>query len=140
MGEDRVAIVVDSAASLPADIGETQGAPLYVVPMQLTIGDRAYLDGRDMAPSTFYRMQRETRAVSTTSAPPPASFLDAFRSAVQEASSVLCLTVSPNFSSSYDSAETAARQAEEALTHLLAGELHDVEDILGEMLGTGGHS
>jgi hypothetical protein len=31
-------------------------------------------------------------------------------------------------------------QAEEALTHLLAGELHDVEDILGEMLGTGGHS
>ncbi len=115
MGEDRVAIVVDSAASLPADIGQMQGAPLLVVPMQLTIGDETYLDGRDITPNEFYRMQRETKEVPTTSAPSPSGFLDTFRSAAKNAPSILCLTVSPNFSASYDSAKTAAKQAEEEI-------------------------
>ena len=114
MGEnDRVAVVADSAASLPTDMGETHG--LHVVPMQLTIKDRTYLDGRDIQPAAFYGALKKLKKMPTTSAPPPASFLEAFRSAAQESSSIICLTVSPRFSSSYDSARTAAQEAKEAL-------------------------
>ena len=111
--ENRVAIVVDSAASLPA--GAETDPQLYVVPMRVTIEGRTYLDGRDLAPSTFYRMQKGMKGMPTTSAPSPASFLDSFRAAAESASSILCLTVSPRFSSSYDSAGTAVQEAKEAV-------------------------
>jgi DegV family protein with EDD domain len=88
---------------------------LYIVPMQLTIKGRTYLDGRDLSPTEFYRMQKGMKEVPSTSSPSPASFLDAFRAAAEVASSVLCLTVSPRFSSSFDSASNAAHSAQEAL-------------------------
>ena len=109
----RVAVVVDSAASLPAGLGEDQ--QLHVVPMQLTIEGKTYLDGRDLTPTEFYRMQQGMTEAPTTSSPSPTRFLEAFRDAAKEASSVLCLTVSPKFSSAYDSARTAALDAEEIL-------------------------
>ena len=109
----NVAIVVDSAASLPGDASERPA--LHIVPMRLVLEGRTYLDGRDLEPTAFYRMLKGLRELPTTSAPPPASFLDAFRVAAQEASSILCLTASPRFSSSHDSARTAAQEAKDAL-------------------------
>lgn len=106
----RVSIVVDSAASLPAQVGED--GPL-IVPMRLTLNGRTYLDGRDLAPAAFYRMLKEAEKVPTTSSPSPLSFLEAFRTAAQHSSSILCLTVSPRLSSSFDSATTAVQAAKE---------------------------
>ena len=113
--EKKVAIVVDSAASLPANVGENDG--LYVVPMQLTIGGRTYLDGLDLAPFEFYRLLRDRAEAPTTSAPSPAQFLDAFERAAQDHPNIACLTVSRRFSSSFDSASAAAREARAALPH-----------------------
>ena len=110
-----VAIVVDSAASLPQDMGEHPR--LYVVPMQLMMSGRSYEDGRDLTPSDFYRMLEGMNETPSTAAPSPARFLDVFRSAASEASSIVCLTVSPRFSSSYDSAMSAAHEAREVLPH-----------------------
>jgi DegV family protein with EDD domain len=59
-------------------------------------------------------MQKGLDEPPTTSSPSPAAFLDAFRVAAGSASSILCLTVSPRYSSSYDSAATAAAEAREA--------------------------
>ena len=111
----RVAIVVDSAASLPADTAEREG--LFVVPMQLAVGDETYLDGRDLKPTAFYRMLRDMTDLPKTSAPSPASFLETFRSAAKGAAAIFCLTVSSRFSSSHDSARTAVREAEGAVQH-----------------------
>ena len=130
MGEDRVAVVVDSAASLPADAVPGDDTRLYVVPMQLTLEGRTYLDGRDITPGAFYRMLRRVKGPSTTSAPSPESFLDAFRSAARLASSVLCLTVSPNFSSTFSSASTAVQEAKEALPNVEIA-LMDTESAAG---------
>ncbi len=113
--ESRVAVVVDSAASLPADMGPPEKTQLYVVPMQLFIEGKTYRDGRDLKPAEFYRMLQSMAGVPTTSGPSPADFLDAFRAAAQGASSVLCLTVSPRFSSTYYSALAAAQEAKEAI-------------------------
>ena len=109
----RVAIVVDSAASLPADMrGRSQ---LHIVPMRLTFGDRTYLDGLDLSTSDFYQMLRESRDIPSTSAPSPSSFLEAFRQAAKEAEAALCLTVSSRFSACFNSAMTAVEEAHDAL-------------------------
>ena len=103
-----VAIVVDSAASLPAD---TEQYPrLYVVPMLLHFGETTYMDGGHYSPTSFYRTLRGTSEVPTTSAPPPASYLDAFRRASEGARSILCLTVASRFSASFASAGAAANE------------------------------
>lgn len=114
-GNDRVAVVVDSAASLPVDMNTDEAEGLYVVPMLLMIGGKTYLDGRDLPPSAFYRMLKGSNETPTTSAPPPASFLDAFSAAAVRSSSIICLTVSSQFSSSYDSARAAVREAKNAI-------------------------
>jgi len=103
LGTRSVAIVVDSAASLPPD---TTG--LYVVPMRLELGGRTYLDGVDLSPTDFYKMRRRSDRLPTTSAPSPAMFREAFEMAGSEASAVLCLTVAAKFSTSHESANAAA--------------------------------
>ena len=104
-----VAIVVDSAASLPAGSSEYQH--LYVAPMGLALNGKSYLDGVDLAPTEFYRLLRESSTLPTTSAPSPARFLEAFQRASEYADSVLCITVASRFSASRDSATDAAREA-----------------------------
>ena len=97
MGErSPVAIVVDSAASLPEDMPRLP--QMYVAPMRVTLGDRTYTDGRELRPTDFYRILRESSVLPSTSAPSPEGFLEAFRGAAGEARSVLCLTVGSQFS------------------------------------------
>ena len=107
---------MDSAASLPADTGEFPG--LYVAPIGVTVGGKTYLDGRDLAATDFYRLLREARDVPTTSAPSPARFVEAFRSAAEHADGVLCLTVADRFSASLDAARTAVADANASLPSL----------------------
>jgi len=91
---------------------------MIVVPMRLVVAGETFLDGPDLAPTAFYRKLRDTSEAPTTSAPAPGGFLDAFRTAAREASTVLCLTVSPKFSSTYDSAREAVREAKQALPNV----------------------
>ena len=115
-GKPPVSIVVDSAASLPDEIA---GSPqIHVVPMRVTLGGKTYADGRDLSPSDLYRLLRESPELPSTSAPSPASFLEAIRVAAAEAQSVLCLTVGSQFSASFESASVAARNKEEAISGL----------------------
>ena len=110
----HVAIVVDSAASLPEN--PARRPQLYVVPMRVTLDGETYADGHDLSPTEFYRRLRmsPTPPSTSTSSPSPASFFEAIGRAAAEAQSVLCLTVASQFSASFDSASTAAREAEDA--------------------------
>lgn len=110
---DRVAVVVDSAASLPD--WAIDDPLLYVVPMQLVIGGRTYLDGKEMSPTEFYRMQRGLSQAATTAAPTPQSYASAFEAAARGSSSILCLCVARRYSTSHDSALLAVRQAQQSL-------------------------
>ena len=110
-----MAIVVDSAASLPA-ASETPG--LHVVPMGVTIDGKTYLDGRDLEPSAFYAKLRASKELPTTSAPSPARFLEAFEAAREDSGAVFCLTVGSRFSASLDSARSAVEEAKVSLPGL----------------------
>ena len=107
----KVAVVTDSAASLPPD----SPPGLYIVPMQLLVDGEDFEDGIGISATEFYRRLRSRDSVCNTSSPSPSRFLDAFNKASQEASSILCITVSHTFSSTYDSAKTAIRSARTAL-------------------------
>ena len=130
--DSPVSVVVDSAASLSPEMA--QRPRLHVVPMGLSFGETTYLDGRDLSPTDFYRILKESPVLPTTSAPSPASFLDAFRQAADEARSVLCLTVASRFSASYDSAKAAAREAKEMLPDLEVSVLETQSAAGGEGL------
>jgi DegV family protein with EDD domain len=110
---DRVAVVVDSAASLPA--WALDDPLLHVVPMQLVVAGRTYLDGEELSPTEFYRMQRGLSDAPTTAAPSPQSYMAAFEEAGRRSSSILCLCVARRYSAAHDSALLAVRQAQESL-------------------------
>ena len=106
-----VAVVVDSAACVPSAFHEH---PLAVtVPMRLHVGEATYRDGVDISSAEFYRVQQRHAGRTTTSAPTPGDFLDAFKTVSEKASSALCITVSEVFSSTRTSAETARAQLSE---------------------------
>ncbi len=109
----KVAIVTDSASSLPKEIVEQYH--LRIVPTQLIFQGHSYSDGVDLEPSQFYRMLRASNHLPTTSAPSPVSFLEAFEKAGKDADSVLCLTLSSSFSATFNNAQMAVEMAKESL-------------------------
>ena len=126
--EQRVALVVDSAASLPPHHHQLPG--LHVVSMHLHIDGSSYLDGQDLTTGDFYKLLRGANRPPSTASPSPGSFLSAFEAAAAEARSILCLTISSHFSSTYDSAMVAAAQAAER-TPGLRIEVVDTESAAG---------
>ena len=101
----RVAIIVDSAASVPEEFKES---PLtFVAPMRLHVGDKTYRDSVDISPGDFYRRQRGTKDRTSTSAPSPSDFLEAYAAASEVAESALTILVSDAFSAAKRSADTA---------------------------------
>ena len=112
----RVAVVADSSSCLPKSLdGELD---LHIVPHELVIEGRSYRDGVDIDPSQFYSIQSNNHQVCTTSAPTPTAFLEAFKQAGTKAEAILCLTLSSNFSATYESAQAAVRTAQHELPHL----------------------
>ena len=106
----EVAVVVDSSSCLPQNLlDEWQ---ISVVPHELLINEQAFRDGIDIEPGEFYRHLQKNHNNPTTSCPTPASFLEVFRSAGAYASNIVCITVSANFSATYQSACLAAEMAE----------------------------
>jgi DegV family protein with EDD domain len=99
-----VAVVVDSAASLPPTLADEHG--ILVVPMALVVGDEARPD--TSIPMTELLERLESGRVET-SAPAPGAFAAAIEEAHRTAGDVLVLTVSAEMSSSHASAEVAAR-------------------------------
>ena len=77
-----------------------------IVPMLVHVGGDTYRDGVDLSASDFYAMQRRG-ARTRTSAPSPGAFLEAFERAFEIADSILCITVSAEYSASAAAAETA---------------------------------
>ena len=77
-----------------------------IVPMLVHVGGDTYRDGVDLSASDFYAMQRRG-ARTRTSAPSPGAFLEAFERASEIADSILCITVSAEYSASAAAAETA---------------------------------
>ena len=112
MSDRSVVVVTDSAASLPPG-----GGPL-IVPMQLVLDGEELRDGLDLTATEFYRRLPSLNETPTTSGPSPQGFLETFEDAARRFSSILCVTVSPAFSSTFAAARIAIETARETLPGL----------------------
>jgi len=122
-----VGIVTDSASDLPEEIIRAHG--IKVVPLLLVKEGRSLRDGLDIKAEEFHQTLREGGVLPTTSQPPPAAFLEAYRRASEEAEDVVGVFLGSNLSGTFRSAEAAAY-------HFNGGRVHLV-DSFGASLLTG---
>jgi DegV family protein with EDD domain len=101
-----VAVVVDSAANIPADLVDSLG--IEVVPLHLRFGEQSLRDGVDIALEDFYRRLLRDREVAVTSAPSPGDYLQAFERTGQK--EIVSVSVAGNLSSSLQQAALAAQR------------------------------
>jgi DegV family protein with EDD domain len=107
----NVAVVTDSAASLPHGAAERLG--IVTVPLTLVLGGLVYADG-DLDPDEL--MVRSAHDSVSTSSPSPGEFLKALATATEHEETkgqVLILTVSSAMSATYEAALTAAAQVDD---------------------------
>jgi DegV family protein with EDD domain len=101
-----ISLVTDSACNLPDEVTRAHG--IHVVPLSIIVPEGVLRDGVDITSDQFVeRLQQGEQA--TTSQPPPAHFLEAYRRAAEDGESVLGVILGSALSGTYASAEAAAR-------------------------------
>jgi DegV family protein with EDD domain len=95
-------IVTDSVSDLPPALVEE--LRITVVPLVVSIGERAYRDGVDLASDAFYAELKASLSFPITSAPSPSAFARAFDGAAEEADEVLAITLSSKLSGTFNAA------------------------------------
>lgn len=108
-GRRALAVVTDSSADLPDAVLDRHHIAL--VPLQVMFGSSSFRDRVELKPEDFYRRLRDSAELPTTSQPPPADFLQAFRAARAEASEVVAVLLGSNLSGTFSAAQAAVRAA-----------------------------
>ena len=111
--KQRVAIVTDTTACVPPEL--VAQYEIEVVPIQLIVNNKTYLDGIDIKPTEFYTLLRQSKKIPTTSASSPENYIKAFRAAGRKAPAILCLTEPSRFSAMFNSANVARNIISEEL-------------------------
>lgn len=100
-----VQIITDSSCDLPKEILEENN--IIVVPLNIEIDGKNYVDGVDLTHEQFYKKMSESKHLPKTSQPSPQSFIDAFKEAAKKTSQVLCLHLSSKLSGTVNGAMMA---------------------------------
>ena len=104
-----IRIVTDSTCDLPQEIINRH--TITVIPLNISAGDRSYLDGIDLSRAEFYARLPQFSPAPTTAAPGPEVFRQTFeRLADEGAESVLSIHISASLSATLNSAKLAAEQ------------------------------
>ena len=99
-----VRIICDSGS----DYERSDREGLVVLPLGITFGDVTYEDGVDLSHERFYEKLVESDELPKTSQVTPYAFEQAFREAIEAGDEVVAITLSAEFSGTYQSAVTAA--------------------------------
>jgi DegV family protein with EDD domain len=100
-----VAVVTDSAASLPPGMADELG--ITVVPIYLRFGEHAIPD--DYGAEGFYEVLRQTQEPVATATPSPGDFLEAFERT--GADGIVCVTLASSVSGVHQAASIGAADA-----------------------------
>lgn len=110
----EVAVITDSAASLPPALAQKWG--LDVVPLQVIVDDEPFDEGEQIDPGAVLEALTSGRAVST-SQPSVAAFEDAYaRAAASGATHVVAVLISSKLSGTVNCARVAAESASVPVT------------------------
>ena len=99
-----VAIITDTAASLPADLAAKRG--ITVLPMSLSVSGRLHTEGEP-------GFEEAAGADATTSGPTPGEFVEAIEAGVERSSQgAIVLTIAASMSSTHQAASIAAHEVD----------------------------
>lgn len=104
----RTRIIVDSTADLLPEHKER----VSVVPLTVHFGDKEYIDGVTIDHKTFYEKLVESDILPTTSQATPEAFIKEFDKIKSAGESAVVITISSEFSGTYQSATIAAADYE----------------------------
>ena len=106
-----VFVVSDSSCDLEQD--DIDPFNIEIVPLTIRFGNEEFTDRQDLSVEDFYQRMANTEDLPQTACPSPGAFEQAFRNAGGAgAEAVVCLTMSGDLSTTFQSALTAAAAAE----------------------------
>ena len=109
-----VFVVTDSSCDLEQD--DIEPFNVEIVPLTIRFGAEEFTDRQDLSVEDFYKRMAATDVLPETACPSPGAFEQAFRKAGDAgAAAVLCLTISSDLSTTFQSARTAASTFEQRL-------------------------
>ena len=111
-----VKIVTDSTASIPAELRQALG--IEVVPCPIQFGDTTFWDGVDPT-SEFYERLAQSDTAPTTSTPSPGTFLEVYRKAAAEATTIISIHLMETKSTLVNVARMAAEMLPETRIHVV---------------------
>jgi DegV family protein with EDD domain len=100
-----VFVVTDSSCDLEQE--EIDSFNIEIVPLTIRFGSEEFTDRQDLSVEDFYQRMANTEDLPQTACPSPGAFEQAFRNA-SDADAVVCLTISSELSTTFQSALTAA--------------------------------
>jgi len=106
---DRIAVVTDSGACLPAEL--LREYDIHVVPFELVWNGHSFRDGVDITPTEFYRRLREAHSWPTTSAPALGDFATLYTQLGRDADGIVSIHAASELSATLQTARLAAEQA-----------------------------
>ena len=121
MTENKVAIVTDSTADLPAQLVKARG--ITIVPLTLNFEGRELLDGVDIKPTEFYRKLPNATTHPTTSQPSPGRFAESYTQLLSSHSQVVSIHISEKLSGTYASAMQGAEMTDPTRVHVVDSQL-----------------
>ncbi|MDN5859109.1 MAG: DegV family protein [Pseudonocardia sp.] len=106
-----VAVVTDSTACLPPGVAAQRG--IRVVALEVRIGDRTGLEGRDISTCELTAALADRRLDVQTSQPAPAEFATCYEQALQAgADSIVSVHLSRELSGTWEAAQQAAGEVD----------------------------
>lgn len=99
------AIVTDSASDISAEFA--QKYCINVVPIYIHYNGKEFRDGIDINPGRIYRLQKEKKAIFTSSSPSPSDFLKIYEKLLKRYKKVLSIHISSKLSAVIKSARIA---------------------------------
>jgi DegV family protein with EDD domain len=111
----KVGVVADTAASIPEDLIKEYG--ITMVPLITVSGDKTYRDGIELKEaSELFDLVDKADKFPTSSAPPPADYLNLYRKLAQEkVEDILSITISSGLSVCFDTACQSKEMAQKEL-------------------------
>ncbi len=105
MSSQKIAVVTDSSAYIPAD--PQAGLDITVIPLWMIWDNQNLRDGIDIQPEEFYRRLKQSDTLPTTAQPTVEEFVELFRQLAGRSQGVVAVLASSKISGTVASAEGA---------------------------------
>ena len=106
-----IALITDSSCDLPQDWLIKHG--IRVVPVNLTLGEKTYLDRVDITSKEVYRIMKTSGILPTTSQPSPGSYQRVYKMAAEHHEQGIALFLSSQVSGTYQAGVLASKQQDQ---------------------------